>query len=101
MLDDLFGDNSSSSSDSLATSLSDIANGLLTGIAKSAAGAAQGAVEGSINNAPRSSNTAPTPDVAAAAARPGVSTFVNAKAFGVSIPILLVGAVAVIYLIRR
>lgn len=79
-------------------SLSDLAESTITSIASSAAGALVGRAEGAINNAPRSSNTAPVPDVTAAAASPGVSTFVDSKPFGVSLPVLLIGGAALLFL---
>lgn len=82
-------------------SLSSIAEGFVNKTLQSLAGAAQGRIEGAINNAPRSSNTAPVPDVSAMAARPDVSTFISSTAFGVSTPLLLLGAGALLFLALR
>lgn len=94
---DGFSSVGNSGGDFFETSLSNLADGLI----KSLSGAVQGRVEGIINNAPRSSNTAPVPDVTAMAARPDVSTFVSGTAFGVSMPLLLVGGVALLFLALR
>lgn len=93
------GSKDSQSSSSLFASLEDIASGVINSVAQSAAGALQGRLEGTINNAPRSSNTAPVPDVTAAAASPSVSTFVDAKPFGVSLPVLVIGSAALLFLL--
>lgn len=85
----------------ISKSLSDIASGLVVNLAGQAAGALQGRASGIINNAPRSSNTAPVPDVTAIAARPSISTFTDSKAFGVSLPILVIGAAAVLYILSK
>lgn len=98
---DGFSNVGNSGGDSLSSSLSDIAEGFVVNLFGSAAGALQGKVEGAINNAPRSSNTAPTPDVSAIAARPDVSTFVSGTAFGVSMPLLLLGGAALLFLALR
>ena len=85
-------------SDGTQISLSQIANGLIQSVASSAARKA----DDLINNNTRSSNTQPVPDVTAAAAMPQVSSFTNAKAFGVSLPILAIGAAVLAFvLIKR
>lgn len=78
-------------------SLSEIASGFLSKIA----GAAGDAVSGKITNATRSQNTQPVPDLSAAAAKPQVSSFLDAQPFGVSMPILLVGIGALAYIAFR
>jgi hypothetical protein len=97
----LDGYSTGSSNGNFASALSDIASGFVVNLAQAGAGALSGRVEGAINNAPRSSNTAPTPDVTAIAARPDVSTFTSATAFGVSLPLLLVGGGALLFLALR
>lgn len=92
------GSKDSGSSSSWFSSLEEIANGVINSVAKDAAGALQGRIEGALNNAPRSSNTAPVPDVTAQAASPAVSTFIDAKPFGVSLPVLVIGAGALLFL---
>lgn len=77
-------------------SLSDIAGGLLQSIANSAAKRAENVI-----NPARSSNTQPIPDLSAAAAKPAVSSFMESQAFGVSIPILLIGGGALIWLLVK
>lgn len=98
---DGFSNVGNSGGDGFQESLSNMAEGLVLNLFGSAAGALQGRAESVINNAPRSSNTAPTPDVAAMAARPDVSTFISGTAFGVSMPILLIGGAALLLLALR
>lgn len=83
------------------SSLSKIAEGFVINLAGNAAGALTGRADALINNSPRSSNTAPAPDVSSMAARPDVSTFVSGKAFGVSMPLLLLGGAALLLLALR
>lgn len=73
-------------------SLSDIAAGFLSNIAQSTSKGIANIIE----NKTRSSNTQPLPDLTAVAAKPQVSSFLDTKAFGVSLPILLVGAAALV-----
>lgn len=98
-LDGMAGTSAPSSNGGFFADLSKIAEGVLVNVAQNAAGALQGRVEGAINNAPRSSNTQPVPDVTAQAAIPSVSTFVDAKPFGVSLPVLVIGAGALLFLL--
>lgn len=93
------GSKESQSSGGWLASLEELAQGVITSVAQSAAGALQGRAEGVINNAPRSSNTAPVPDVTAQAATPSVSTFIDAKPFGVSLPVLVIGTGALLFLL--
>lgn len=81
----------------LLASLSDIANGVILNVANKAASR----LEDSVGNAPRSSNTQPVPDITAAAATPAASSFLDAKAFGVSIPLLLLGAGALLIVLLK
>lgn len=78
-------------------SLSDIANGFLSSIAKTAATGVQNLVD----NKTRSQNTQPVPDLSAAAASPAASTYLNASAFGVSLPILVLGIGALAFVLYR
>lgn len=78
----------------LSTSLSDIANGILRGVGS--------AVEQKlVSNITRSSNTEPLPDLSSAAANPKASTFLNGESFGVSMPLLLLGGGALVYLLAK
>ena len=79
------------------SSLSDIASGIINRVAD----AAGNRLVDAVNNTTRSSNTLPQPDLAAAAASPKVSTFVSAKFLGVSIPILLIGGGALVYILLK
>jgi len=85
---------------SLSSSLSDLASSLVQSVAKSAAGAAQGAIEGKLNNPTRSTATAPIPDLTASAAKP-MAAFVNSSVGGISLPILLLGGAALLYIVVR
>ena len=91
------GSRDAASSDILQT-LGQLAQGVVQSVAQNAAGALVGRVEGAINNAPRTQNTAPVPDITASAANPAAS-FVNAKPFGVSLPVLLIGVGALAFLL--
>lgn len=84
-------------SSNFQASLSQIASGFLQNIANTAAQGVQNVVE----NKTRSSNTQPLPDLTAAAAKPQASTFLEASAFGVSAPILLVGVAALAFVLLR
>lgn len=78
-------------------SLSSIAGSFLSSLAGSVA---QG-VNNVIDNKTRTQNAAPSPDIAAAAAKPQVTSFLNGSVGGVSLPILLIGAGALIFLAVR
>lgn len=85
---------------SLSATLDQIASSTVTQIFQNAAGAAAGRIEGALNN-PRSTVTQPAPDLSAAAAKPQAAVFLNSKAFGVSTPLLILGAAALIYILVK
>jgi len=89
--------NDAGASDGFQASLSDIASGFLQGIAN----AASRGIGNLVDNTTRSSNTQPTPDLSAAAAKPQVAAFVDAKAFGVSMPILILGVGALAFILIK
>jgi len=68
-------------------SLDSLATGLLSNIFNSASKG----IDNLIDNKTRSQNTQPVPDLSAAAAAPNATSYLNASAFGVSLPILALG----------
>jgi hypothetical protein len=73
---------------------------LFASVVQSVSKGADSVIQGVANNTV-SSITQPTPDLTAAAAQSPVSTFVSSKVGGVSAPLLLIGAAALIFLVMR
>jgi hypothetical protein len=98
-LDDLIdtGGSSSIGDTSFGTSIGNIFQGFAVQAAGSAASAAGALVNKSLNV---SQNNYPTPDLAAAAAKPN-GTIVGASAAGVSIPILIIGVALIGFLLLK
>lgn len=88
-------DSPDSGSDSL--SLSDIARGFVKQVADSAAQA----LANKVTQPVRSANTAPAPDLTASAAKGSAASFLTSSVAGVSLPVLILGAAAVLYFYRR
>ena len=96
-LSQLLDGNSAAPGGGAQASLDSILNGFISSVSASVAKGVSNVVE----NKTRSSNTAPVPDITAAAAMPQVSTFLNGQAFGVSMPILLIGVGALAFVLLR
>lgn len=78
-------------------SLSDIFNGFVASVAGSAASG----VSNLVDNKTRSQVAAPSPDLAAVAAKPQTASFLDSSVMGVSMPILLIGSAALVFLLVR